>query len=64
MKNIDAIKEAMKVIQDKYTNIHEESYKLWNNFTIKKCPNWLNPFNRSYQYLYEKEIPYEFASEV
>lgn len=25
---------------------------------------WLNPFDRSFQYLYEKEIPYEFASEV
>lgn len=25
---------------------------------------WSNPFDYSYQYLYEKEIPYEFASEV
>lgn len=45
MKNVDAIKAVMKYIQDKYTVIHEEPHKLWNNFTITECPNWLFGLN-------------------
>lgn len=45
MRNVDAIKAVMKVIQGKYTVIYEEPHKLWNNFIIKECTNWLFGLN-------------------
>lgn len=52
--------EYDKKICQKFNKLCDKYRAIANLFGV----SWSNPFNYSYQYLYEREIPYEFASEV
>lgn len=52
--------EYDKEICQKFNKLCDKYRAIANLFGV----SWSNPFNYSYQYLYEREIPYEIASEV